>query len=290
MDIILDNISKLQTRKNILTTMLNIFKYQYIKINEFTGRINKSFNISIDLNNKSAIVNGNNYNTVHNIGGGDCFFHSIIDSNIPMEYEGTLLNDRYKNNKQQFITKLREITIQTIIDKQIINYGYDDQAQWHNEMKKSSYWADDYMLSALCETFSITPVLIESNNHKIYCGQFNKNKYEGKSTIKYSFINKTGVEQTENRYVNFNDIDKLKQSNDRFVIIYYQTMVHYEVIYVKNNDIYIRHFNGFNEFETYNKNLAQHIIKNCEFNNKKEAEEIALRDLLKGLKSRGEID
>lgn len=282
MNDILELINEISLRKDIITT--NIKNYSDA-IDNIKKKIIKSFDIEIVQGNKLNIIDGadRKYNTIHNDGGGDCFFHSIIDSGVEINYNGQILNDVYKDDKNAFIKKLREISIDTIKKDQIINFNYLNQKVWYTDMLLSSYWADDYMISALCKTLHITPVLIESTTNMIYCGNFNIFKYESTSQLVYKFFDKQGIEQTEKRVVKYNDIIKLKQSQDRFIIIYYHTQVHYEAVFTKHNDMYIKYFNGFGEFEQYNKELADHIIKSCGYTTKENAEKYTLNELIKSL-------
>ena len=148
--------------------------------------------------------------------------------------------------------------------------SFTNPAKKNPNMINSSYWADTIMIEALCAEIDVTPVLIESQNQKIYCDVLAKGKYRHNSTIKH---------ENETRIIEYNDIDKLKKSTDKFVLIYYQTEFHFEAIYTKENDYYITYFNGFNEFQAKNPEMANHIITVCRFKTKKEAEIETLEQL-----------
>lgn len=277
MESLLDIINKIQIRNQDIDTILRTStlritdKNQSVKFNDLDKEIKKSFDLMIN-GNAINIVDGQKYHAIYNIGGGDCFFHSIIDSNVQLVYKGELLNKTYEYKRPEFVSKLREIAIQAIKDKKIINDQVDDQNKWYNDMRYSSYWADDYMISALCETFNITPVLIEPNG-KVYCGKITEHKYLSEHKLYCEYFYDGDKNKFDTREVSYNDPDKLKKSQDKFILIYYTTGVHYEAIYVKNNDTYIKYFNGFTEFNQYNKELANHIIKTCGFKTKEEADD-----------------
>jgi hypothetical protein len=267
---LLNNINLIYNRKKYIENLIEN-KSTIIKDVDLNKTILKQFNIIYtkikDTDKyKSNLVSGNKYNAVKNNGGGDCFFYSLIDSGIPVTYKGENLNKKYKNNDKEFVLALRAITI--------------DRINWTkpnvdtSQMMNSTYWADNIMIAALSAEIDVMPILIESYNNQIYCGIVTKVKYESESKITY---------KTHTRKVKFTNINKLKKSKDRFVLIYYQTAQHFEAVYTKTNNHYIKYFDGFNKFEQHNPEMAKHIINKCNFQTKAQAENDVLDALINSL-------
>lgn len=291
---ILKNINEIQRTKNNINNLCELLKLQ--------KNIKDAFNIKLN-GDKIKLISGNRYNVIGNEADGNCFFYSIIDSGVEIKYKNEILNNKYENNRKGFVTALRQIAIDEIKHKnyeadgldwgQITNSNYTDSKiikgdinKWYDVMLKTGYWANQYMISNLCEAINITPILLEyyevkkliygddsilkqewiySNINKIKeisCGAADKKKHNSKIDIMYG----SDIIYNPKYFVdNYNDINALKKSNDKFILMWWQSQIHFETLYVKSNENYIGYFNTFSDFEKYNPELAKTFITKCNF-------------------------
>jgi len=247
---ILSNIDIIYKKKEIISELTKLLK-------PLDFVITQTFDIAF-INNKFHLIPGTKYNAIYNSGGGDCFFHSIIDSGIQIKNDsGEILNTKYKNDRLGFVKALRQLAVDRIKFLHITNYNYANQTDWHNKIINTNEWADNHTIAALCQEIAVTPIILEVPTNIIICGIATSSKYE--STIKIPYDN-DNITHT----LKFNDLDRLKASSNRFVIIYHQKDFHFEAIYVKHGGDYIKSFDKFADFEKYNLGLATNFISMCE--------------------------
>lgn len=252
----LNNINILYNRKELIRQLIETIKQSdNIKRNaQFDKIIIKSFDIQ--LNDKKELqlifkdIGEGKYNTIENNGGGDCFFYSVIDSDVDLIHNN--INLRIKNNGdiKKIVKEMRGIAISKV--KEYFRYNpafipenYSDNiSKLYEEMSESKYWADDFMINAICDIFDITPIMIDSESRQIYCGVLQREKYGDN-----------------------NSLDLLQNIKSKFILIYYHTNIHFEAIYVKDesSNEYIKNFEGYYGFEFYNKEIMDSIIKKCNF-------------------------
>lgn len=247
-------------------------------------RINNKF----DIDENGNIVNGDKYKIINNEGGGDCFFYSLIDSGIDLVYHDSVYNlNKFNGNRNEFVSKLRKIVVDyikkevsegkiNIMDWSIIanswkgNIAINNYESWFKAMTTNYYWADDYIISSLVKIFNFVPIIISANKpNKIYCG--------------YGiFQGKVNINQDESIFEIYNDVDILKKSTYKFILIWYTNNTHYENVITKVNGSYKKIFNGYDELEKFNPNLTNKFIRECKFIKDEEAKKRRLNELMKG--------
>ena len=191
------------------------------------------------------------YNTIINESDGDCFFYSVIDSDVDLIYDNINFRALYKGNRQALSNALRQMAIDRVKEYFRENPAFIPENYANNidrlykAMESKDYWADDFMINATCDIFDITPIMINSDRNQIYCGVLQREKYGDN-----------------------NSLELLQSIESKFILIYYHTDVHFEAIYVKDNyaDNYIKNFEGYYGFNLYNEEIMNSIIKKCKFN------------------------
>lgn len=213
------------------------------------------------------------YSIIPNEGDGNCFFYSIIDSGI------TQLRPIFQNlNRNQCVTRLRAMAIHQIkteVHAKNITPPTSNVNMWYLRMERSSYWADDYMISAIQKVLDIRIILIRSDG-TIYC----HSPYEKLARIPHAFFGRLGIKRNddEDYLFTYNSIEKFLQDIRPFILIYYTSDIHFECVACNGRRI----FDGVMGLQQCAPKLVSKYIRECHLVNKTEAG----RDILKELHDR----
>lgn len=190
-----------------------------------------------------------------NPGGGDCFFHSIIDSGILQFYD---IFDDVKNRKE-LVKMLRTIAINQIKEDlksgNIVTLDKNPNV-WFNRMMNSSYWADDYMISAIQKAMRFRIILI-GDNGKIYCNS----PYERKIKIKRNVLEYYNIKRDDDYVYTYNSIEKMTNDGSPFIVIWYHLNVHFEIVKLAESDKSI--FVGYRSLRRNVPNLLKKYVNEC---------------------------
>jgi chemotaxis protein histidine kinase CheA len=212
------------------------------------------------------------YKRIPNGGGGDCGLYSIIATGVGVKHGRTgLTPDEVKERVSalrlyaaKFLNLKKNRREINIIDEGwgYVNEQIKDQTgppiknydEWFKAMQNSNYWMGHWMLTSLQELFKFTTILVNSTDGSILCDSLS------------GFESHMSRPDQPDYLEDYNDLDKLKNSKNVFIIIFYSALVHYEAVSVNNKVS----FQGFKDAYNNNETMFKSFIKRCKFMTPKE--------------------